>query len=353
MALVHAEATGSADRDRTGAAGQCDGAWRLQRADRLFGSPTRRAADRCAPPCTSAGQVRYDQGRYIGRATTSSALELRKVEDRTRGADRTSLDAVFRKVAENGWGRTRARARRSCTAQAPDPGVRRALPPVGYVDADGTTKIEAGYADVQPFRDGVAWVRRPEYETWELINETGMTLVPASFGLLGVSSYADGLAWVSRDGVGAWMAIDQVGRVAISTGFDDVRPFRRGIAAVRRQGRWGAVDKMGRVVVKFEYEAFPTSLTDGRYIDGFSDEGLCVVEVGGRKGVVDRTGKLLVPPVHPAVVIHPVAFLISDATGRWGALDRAGRPLIDPVHPSRAAVIDEIDRLLADTKPVL
>jgi hypothetical protein len=57
--------------------------------------------------------------------------------------------------------------------------------------------------------------------------------------------------------------------------------------------------------------------------------------------------------VHPAVVIHPVAFLIGNGTGQWGALDRRGEALIDVVHPSRADVMDEIDRLLADTKPVL
>jgi hypothetical protein len=69
--------------------------------------------------------------------------------------------------------------------------------------------------------------------------------------------------------------------------------------------------------------------------------------------VVDRTGRVLVAPVHPAVVIHPVAFLINSPAGRWGALDRRGQPLIDPTLPSRMAVMEEIDRLLADTKPVL
>jgi len=88
-------------------------------------------------------------------------------------------------------------------------------------------------------------------------------------------------------------------------------------------------------------------------VDGFTDEGLAIVDQGGRKGVVDRTGQVIVRPAHPAVVIHPVAFLIAGPDGRWGALDRKGRPLIDPQLPSRAAVIDEIDRLLADTKPVL
>jgi hypothetical protein len=135
-------------------------------------------------------------------------------------------------------------------------------------------------------------------------------------------------------------------------GFDDVRPFRRGLAAVRRGG-WGAVDRDGQVVVRFRYRAFATALVDGRYVDGFTDEGLAIVDAGDRKGVVDRTGQLVVAPVHADVVIHPVAFLIGDRDGRWGALDRHGEPLIDVVHRARGAVVDEIDRLLADTRPVL
>jgi hypothetical protein len=101
------------------------------------------------------------------------------------------------------------------------------------------------------------------------------------------------------------------------------------------------------------YAAFATALTDGRYVEGFTDEGLAIVDAGNGKGVVDRTGRVLVQPRYPALVIHPVAFLVAGPDGRWGALDRRGNPLIDPIHPSRAAVMDDIDRLLADTKPVL
>jgi len=361
LGLVHAEATGEFRRIAIAQARLANVMqWRgdFAEADRLFElANSSELPDRLrATMHQHAGKSAYDQGRYIEACNHfEKALELRKVEDPELVAQtELALDAVFRKVAENGWGPyPRPREEILQLRKPPVPAYDEHSRRWGYVDAHGATKIEAQYADVQPFREGLAWVRRPEFETWELVNESGMTLVPASFGLLGVSSFADGLAWVSRDGVGAWMAIDSVGRVAISTGFDDVRPFRKGIAAVCKQRRWGAVDKMGRVVVKFEYDGFPTSLTDGRYIDGFTDEGLCVVELGGRKGVVDRTGKLLVPPVHPAVVIHPVAFLVSDAAGRWGALDRTGRLLIDLTHPSRTAVIDEIDRLLADTKPVL
>ena len=48
-----------------------------------------------------------------------------------------------------------------------------------------------------------------------------------------------------------------------------------------------------------------------------------MVEVAGRRGVVDRTGAVLVRPVHPALVIHPVAFLVGDGTQPLG---RAGPP---------------------------
>jgi hypothetical protein len=48
-----------------------------------------------------------------------------------------------------------------------------------------------------------------------------------------------------------------------------------------------------------------------------------------------------------------VAFLIVDGAQRWGALDRRGRILVDPAYPSRLGVIDELDRLLADTRPIL
>jgi len=158
---------------------------------------------------------------------------------------------------------------------------------------------------------------------------------------------------VSRDGNGRWIAIDKAGAVTIASGFEDVRPFRRGIAAVRRGSYWGAVDGVGRIIVPFQFERFVTALSDGRYIDGFSDEGLAVVQANGRKGVVDRSGTMIVEPVFLSLVIDPVSFLVTDDTGRWGALDRRGRMLIDPTHPSRVSVTMEIDRLMGDAKPVL
>jgi predicted negative regulator of RcsB-dependent stress response len=362
LALAHAEQTGELRRVAIAQARlahvlQWQG--EFEEADRLFAlANSTELPDRLrATMHQHAGKSAYDQGRYIEACNHfEKALELRKAEDPEMIAyTELALDAVFRMVAQNGWGpypRTSEEILR--IRKAPTPALDEATGKWGFTDpVTGETCIPAKYADVQPFKDGAAWVQRPGYHSWELIDEAGATLIPTKNGYVGVSSFSDGLAWVSRDGNASWIAVDKANNVAIPSGFDDVRPFRRGMAAVRRGGRWGAVDGAGRVVVPFGYDAFATAMSDGRYIDGFNDEGLAVVELNGRKGVVDRTGRVLVEPVHPALVIHPVAFLITDGAHRWGALDRHGRVIIRPSHPSRMAVTEEIDRLLADTRPML
>ena len=361
LALAHAEATGELRRvaitqARLAHVLQWQGEY--EEADRLFAlANSTELPDRLrATMHQHAGRSAYDQGRYMEACNHfEKALELRKTEDPELIAQtELALDAVFRKVAAGGWGPyPRSREEILRIRKPPEPAHDEQSGLWGFADEDGETCIAARYVDVQPFRDGVAWVQRPGYRSWELIDETGEALIRTRSGYTAVSSFSDGLAWVCRNESGAWIAVDKTDTVAIPAGFEDVRPFRRGMAAVRRGGRWGAVDAAGRVVVPFRYDAFATAMSDGRYIDGFSDEGLAVVELNGRKGVVDRTGRVLVEPAHPALVIHPVAFLIMDVAHRWGALDRHGRAIIRPSHPSRMAVTEEIDRLLADTRPML
>lgn len=356
LALTYAEATGELRRIALAQARLAHVLrWRGDHAeaDRLFAEAnSAELPDRLrAALHEHAGRSAYDQGRLLEACQHFElALDLRGAADAELLARiRTSLDAVADRAAEHGFGphpRTR------------DDLLDRVRPPVpardgmlwGYADQEGDLVIPARYAEAQPFREGLAWVRRPETDRWSLIALTGTTVIEPSY--LAVRSFSDGLAWVVRDGNAGWLAIRPNGDVAIPPGFADVRPFRRGVAAVRREG-WGAVDRNGQIVLPTRYHGFATTLSNGRQVDDFTDEGLAVVDVAGRRGVVDRTGRVIVPPAHPAVVIHPVAFLVATGAGRWGALDRRGHPLIDPVHRERGEVVAEIERLLTDTNPVL
>jgi tetratricopeptide (TPR) repeat protein len=360
-ALAHAEATGELRRIaivQARLAHVLQWAGEFAEADRLFAlANSGELPDRLrASMHQHIGKCAYDQGRYMEACNHfEKALDLRRAEDPDMIAQtELALDAVFRRVAERGWGPY---------PRTPEELLHQRRPPVptfseekelwGFTGADGRFVVAPRYTDVQPFRDGVAWVQLPGALAWALIDLDGAMLVQPATGYLGVGSFADGMAWVARNGTSNWLAIDKTGAVMIPPGYDDVRPFRRGLAAVSRDGRWGAVNAVGDEVVPLAYDGFATALADGRYIDGFNDEGLAVVILDGRKGVVDRTGHVLVPSIHTNVVIHPVAYLIVDRSQHWGALDRRGRLLVEPRYPSRTGVIDELDRLLADTKPVL
>jgi tetratricopeptide (TPR) repeat protein len=361
LALAHAEATGELRRIAIAQARlahvlQCRG--EFDEADRLFTlANSTELPDRLrATMHHQAGKCAYDQGRFIEACNHfEKALELRDEEDPDLiEQTELALDAVLRGVAEKGFGpypRSRdelLQIPKPLTATLDDHTRR-----WGFTDDLGVFRIAPRFTDVQPFRDGVAWVQRPGSRNWELVNDVGDLLIDHTSRYLGVGSFSDGIAWASRDGTTGWIAIDKTNKVLIESGFDDVRPFRRGLAPVRRDGRWGAVDSTGRLIVPPRYDGFATALHDGRYIDGFSDGGLAVVSLGNYKGVVDRNGRLIVPPVHPTLVIHPVAFLFATPAQRWGALDRRGRPLLEAEFASRNDVTDEIDRLLTDARPVL
>jgi tetratricopeptide (TPR) repeat protein len=361
MALTHAEHTGQLRRIAVAQARLANVLVRLDEldeADRLFAlANSAELPDRLRATIHHyAGKCSFEQNRYIEACQHfEKALELRRDGDpELVAATEVALDALFSRVAERGWGPyPRTREEILHIRRPPVPAFNERYDRWGYQNADGEWPVAPQFADVQPFRDGVAWVRPVGIETWGLIDEVGRPLIDPRVGYLGVGSFSDGLAWVSKDGQAGWFAIDKANRVVIKAQFDDVRPFRRGIAIVRQRGRWGAVESNGRLAVQFAFDAFATGLADGRYVEGFTDEGLAIVEVGGRKGVIDRTGRVVVPLAYPTIVIHPVAFLFTDPHHRWGAIGRNGQRLVDPVHASRKAVTDELERLLADTRPML
>ena len=361
LAVTYAETTGELRRTALARARLAEALrWRGDHAeaDRLFAEAN---SPELPDPLRAllhehAGRSCYDQGRLTEACLHfERALDLRHGDDAAMNARvEVALDAVAERAAADGFGPPPRRSEEVLGApRLPVATFDEERQLWGYADADGEMVIAHRYAEAQPFHEGLAWVRRPEASRWALIDTSGAALIEANNGYRAVGAFSEGLSWVSMDGKGRWMAVDRMNIVRIPPGYEEVRPFRNGLAAVRQNGGWGAVDLSGEVVVPTRYHGLGTPLADGRKVDGFTADGLAVVELAGRRGVVDRAGRVVVTPAYPTVVVHPVAFLIATESGRWGALDRRGDLLIDPVRPGRAAVVAEIDRLLADASPVL
>jgi len=339
-ALTHAQATGELRRTAIAQARLANVLrWRgeFAEADRLFEeASSEELPDRLrAEVAELAARSAVEQGRHLEAMNRfEQALDLRRGEDPELVARvETALDHVASAAAEKDWGPYPRTADEILGRVTPEP-------------------LGGDWAETQEFSEGLAWARRHEEWAWELVDADGRTVIDARAGYLQVRPFSEGLAWVSRDSAGGWFAVDSQDRVIVPGGFDDAGPFRHGVAPVRRGG-WGAIDQYARMVVAPKYRRFATMLTGGRRVDGFTAEGLAIIDAGERLGVIDRSGQLVVAPVHAGLVIHPVAFLIADRHGRWGALDRDGEPLIEGVHASEADVAQAIERLLADTRPVL
>ncbi|MBB2941744.1 tetratricopeptide (TPR) repeat protein [Actinoplanes lutulentus] len=292
-----------------------------------------------------AGRSAFEQGRFLEAVNHfERALDVRQGGDpELIERAEMALDAITKKTASQSWGPyPRSRDELLGRVTAPMPLLDDGAGLWGFAAA-----VEPSFAEVRPFAEGAAWVRRPDSPAWELIDPSGNPLINREY--LQVQSFAEGLAWVSRQPQGGWFVIDRQNRAVVNGQFEDARPFRRGIALIQQGGVWGAVDRHGRIAVPPGWPAFATTLHIGGDLDGFSDEGLAVVSAGERLGVLDRTGRLVVEPFFEKLVIHPSAFLVSQ-NGRWGALTRKGEPLVDLVHEDRAAAVEAIEE---EARPVL
>lgn len=319
-----------------------------------------------------AGTCCFEQGRYIEACEHfEKALALHPDADAEFvGVVETGLEAVLTAAAK-GWGPYR-RTRPELLGQPAVPVCDRdqSSGRWGYAHPDGTQLIPPLFDEAKPFSEGYAWARRAGALGWEVIDTAGERLtMPVRYRE--TEPFREGLSWVLPDDEpDGWQAVAVSGEVVVPpAGYQDPRPFRHGVAVVRRGDVFGAVDRYGEIAIPFDYEVFCTATADSRYVAGFTAEGLAVVDRLGRRGVLDPTGRLIVPPCYADVHIHPVGYLIklddavyphpSDADavpgepGTWGALGRDGRVLIEPRHVTRSGVLTELEGRLRAARPVL
>lgn len=147
---------------------------------------------------------------------------------------------------------------------------------------------------------------------------------------------------------GDWVAVHKGGkagylnlRTKASTGivFDDVKEdlervlFADAPEPVQLGGKWGFVDPTGKLVIPAKFDG----------ASSFGADGLAVVDVipaagvPRRQGLIDKAGAFVVLPKYEAVG-HYVADLASfSVDGRWGKIDRQGREVIPPRFKSLGA----------------
>ena len=194
---------------------------------------------------------------------------------------------------------------------------------VGFVDANLSCVIQPQFSQARPFVEGMAAVSDGlDYGKWSFINTKGKLAFSYKYDAVG--DFSSGLARVMLKGLyHEWYGfIEKTGRLVLPFEFREAHPFSEGLAYVlAKDGKRGFVDKTGKLVV---------SLPLGMYgaVNDFS-EGLAAVSTWPGYGLVDEKGKVVVPAKYSRVGKFAQNGLARvEFNGFYGYIDRAGKEVI-------------------------
>ncbi len=132
----------------------------------------------------------------------------------------------------------------------------------GFIDWNGKQNILCAYDYVSGFSDGKAIVRElfvnaagKTEARFGAINYLGKVIIKPQFELMG--QFGSGLAPVYSKKEMKWGFVNTSGKLSLPYQFDDVRPYRYGMAAVKKGGKWGLINTKGETVLEFEYKKAP------------------------------------------------------------------------------------------------
>jgi hypothetical protein len=220
-----------------------------------------------------------------------------------------------------------------------------------FIDTTGRTVFEAKFDIIRNFSEGVAAVNIGEKRIpniglisepgkWGYIDKTGKLVIPMKF--THAESFNEGLAAVAEGSKGQF--IDHDAKPIFNVPLDVTLGFHEGIAGVLYHGSLAYYDRTGNKI--------SPPIGYGPENHSFS-EGLVPVEVKGKTGFMDRTGKLVVDAQFEDAAdfsegLAPVKVRSEETTWcpaegsgsrkgftmKWGYIDKTGKLVIPPQYES-------------------
>ena len=175
----------------------------------------------------------------------------------------------------------------------------------GFLNKRGKVVIPFKYESASNFSEGLAPVKTDN--KWGFIDKKGEFVIPSEYDE--VTSFIDGLARVNVGDL--WGAINQSGEELTPIKYNSIEEFNEGIAAVEVDGKWGLINNSGEEITPIKYDVI---IGFGQHIEGFAlvniggelykgdaqnihfSTGKFNDTQGGKFGLVDSTGKEIVPP---------------------------------------------------------
>ena len=199
----------------------------------------------------------------------------------------------------------------------------------GYIDITGRMKIKPQFTTAYNFRNGLARVRGDI--KWGIIDKTGKFTLDLQFGDIGWHT-DKAIAATPKWNKPLWGFFDWSGKAILEPQFESARFLGDSLAIVRKDGKYGVVDASGKLVI-------PTQYDDTGWL--FS-EGLLPVSVGGKFGFIDAAGKSVIEPQYDAVGgFTPEGLCPVKVGDRWGFIDRTNKMVIPPQYDTAVCFCED------------
>ena len=117
--------------------------------------------------------------------------------------------------------------------------------------------------------------------------------------------------------------------------YNDIDDFSEGLAKVELNGKYGFIDKTGREVIPCKYD----------FAYGFSD-GLASIELNGKYGYIDKTGREVIPCKYDFAYGFSDGLASIELNEKYGCIDKTGREVI----PCKYDWVDDFSEGLAVVK---
>ncbi|HMI79962.1 MAG TPA: WG repeat-containing protein, partial [Ferruginibacter sp.] len=204
--------------------------------------------------------------------------------------------------------------------------------------------VEPEYFDIEIFREGLAVVkmRKPDFDfAWGAVNVHGKMVIPFEYDYLGPVS--EGLMNFEKDKKKGFL--DKTNKVIIPPMYGDYSTFNEGLAAVKTlpDGKYGYIDKNNNMVIAAQYED-ANPFYDGYAVvakkKGYSmgGSGKQTVTVPGEFVLIDRSGKEIIQNTYNRISPHQAGGLfIIELKDKKGVMDSTGKTIL-PVEYADAIV---------------
>lgn len=153
----------------------------------------------------------------------------------------------------------------------------------GYLNYDGSIKIEAQFVEAGQFKEGLAKVLKQGRKHKCFIDFSGEEKFK-TIKFERVSDFSDGFAAVEKDGLYGY--IDYEGEIVVSLKYIDAGPFSEGLAAVKgEKNLFGYINSLGKEIIPPKFEEagrFKNGIARVRYQHGW--------------GFINRSGIFVVDP---------------------------------------------------------